>query len=100
MDSYLEITMGDSHEMTVTDGIDNRADCVACFLFTIILLLDDAVEEFSTSHELHDHVELVLGVEDLKQLHDVRMIDLGEDFYLIPDYQLIMLFKCAPYNLS
>ena len=38
-------------------------------------LHDDAIEEFSSRAQLHDHVKAVLAVEYFIQLDDVRVVD-------------------------
>ena len=42
-------------------------------------LLDDAVEELATGHHLRDQVVVLLLVEEINVLHDVRVVALGED---------------------
>lgn len=48
-------------------------------------MFDNVVEQFPSRRILHDEVELLLGLDDLVELYNLRMLDNLEDMYLSRD---------------
>ena len=68
--------------MQVLDTANNLLEELACFLFFELLLLYNVVEELAPAHVLHNEVELLGGLDDLKKLDDVGVPDQLEDIDL------------------
>ena len=66
-------------------------------------LCHDFVEELAAWHELHDHVDLVLGGHDLFQVHNVRMVQVLHDgnlpfdliHHVLPTQLLLVQHLCC-----
>ena len=67
--------MHNSELVQVFDSTDDLLEEFAGFGFFKFLLLDDVVEKFAATDELHDEKELFRRLNNFKQLNDVRMSD-------------------------
>ena len=68
--------MHNAHRMAIANCIHNRSNSISSLFLLIVFLLDDSVEHFTSCHELKDKVEAVSLVENLEQLHHIRVVQL------------------------
>ena len=61
--------------------------------------LHDPVEELTAIHELHEEVELVVGLERVVALDHIRIVDLRQDLVLIR-HECPLLQLCARVQAS
>lgn len=88
-----------SQRVAIFDRVDHGTNGVCGFFLRVVFLLDNAVEELATSHQLHHEVDAILVLIDLEQLHHVGMVDLllhaeaylGQDLHLVSQRQFVVL---------
>lgn len=71
--------------MTVLDTADDLIKYLTSFILIHSLLLDDVVEQFSSTKELHDQEKIFWRLNDLIQLDDIGMTDKFQDVDLSCD---------------
>lgn len=72
----------------LVDVVDARyqlLEVLARLPFLKPLVLHNQVEEFAALHELHDEIEILLGLDDFVDLDYVWMVQLLEDFDFTTD---------------
>lgn len=93
---WLKISVNDAIIMAVPDCINNRLNCVSSLFFRIVFLLHNPVEQLTTTHELDDQVEHRSLVIDLEELHDIGVVQFGEDLDLELKITLFVFAKGLP----
>lgn len=89
----LEVPVADAELVDVVDARDELLEVLAGLLFLQPLVLHDLVEELAAFHELHHQVQVLLGLDDLVDLHDVGVVQLLEDLDLATDaLHVLVLF--------
>lgn len=71
--------------MQVFDGLYDLHIELCSLLLVEFALLDDLLEEFTSTHVFHDEIDLRLRFKDLKQLYDIGVADFAEDVYFSLD---------------
>lgn len=66
----LHITVRNSLVVTKVHGLKDESTNLARLAFGVHLLLGNPLEQTSTFHFLHDHIDLIGFLEDIEQLHD------------------------------
>ena len=67
-----------SQIMEVPDGIYYRTNHHSGLQLAVVALLHNPIEQLPSSHQFQHQAILILILVDLKQLHNVRMVDLSE----------------------
>ena len=92
----LEIPMGNVVSMTVADGLEDDAAGIAGLLLVVVGLGDDAIEQLTASHLLHDQIVVSRLLEEVVQTNDVRVSELLEDGHLVEEGGGILLGELGP----
>ncbi|EPY15885.1 hypothetical protein STCU_11699 [Strigomonas culicis] len=71
----LKVLVRDALAVAVIDGGDELLEVVPRLVLAEVPARDDEVEQLPALRELHDEVEGDGGVEELVELHDVRMFE-------------------------
>mmetsp|Transcript_462 Transcript_462/g.1694 ORF Transcript_462/g.1694 Transcript_462/m.1694 type:complete len:352 (+) Transcript_462:415-1470(+) len=79
----LEVPVDDVLRVHVGHGRDDLLGQALRLVLPELPARHDEVEELSAAHELHDNVQLGLGLDDLLQLDDVRVAQALEDVDLV-----------------
>lgn len=82
--------------MEVLDSTDDLLEELAGLLLLQFLLLDDVVEEFAPTDELHDQEQLLGRLDDFEELDDVGVPDQLQNVNLSSD----SLHVSLPRNLA
>ncbi len=80
---------------SIDDGLDDSEDLGFCQSLATVLKSSDSALQTATSHQLEHHVEVILVLEDLVQLHDIGMIDAVEDFDFVEDRVDVFFLQLA-----
>ena len=67
--------MHDAKFVQVLHAADDLLEVLACFGFFQFLFLDNVVEEFAATHELHYQEQLLGCLNDFEELDDVWVSD-------------------------
>ena len=80
--------------MNVFDAWYELLKVLACLILIKSLVLNDHIEELATLYELHDQIEILLGLDDLINLYNVGMVQLFEDLNLSTNsLDILLLFN-------
>ena len=80
--------------MNVFDTGYELLEVLACLILIKSLVLNDHIEELATLHELHDQIEILLGLDDLINLYNVGMVQLFENLNLSTNsLDILLLFN-------
>ena len=80
--------------MNVFDAGYELLKVLACLILIKSLVLNDHIEELATLYELHDQIEILLGLDDLINLYNVGMVQLFENLNLSTNsLDILLLFN-------
>ena len=80
--------------MNVFDAGYELLKVLACLILIKSLVLNDHIEELATLYELHDQIEILLGLDDLINLYNVGMVQLFENLNLSTNsFDILLLFN-------
>ena len=80
--------------MNVFDAGYELLEVLACLILIKSLVLNDHIEELATLYELHDQIEILLGLDDLINLYNVGMVQLFENLNLSTNsLDILLLFN-------
>jgi len=71
--------MDDAQLMAIDESVKDGGDNITSLCLCESLLRQDLIKELSSLHELHDQEEVLVIFVDVKELDDIRVIDLLED---------------------
>jgi len=71
---WLQITMGNSLCMAVSNGMKDLLNDNCGFLLSKVLLLGDLIEQFAPIAQLSHQEDAAHALVDLVQAHDVRVV--------------------------
>ena len=90
----LEIPVTNTQLVNVFDARYELLEVLACLMLVQSLILHDHVEELATLYKLHDEIEILLGLDDLINLFNVRMVQLLQDLNLSTNsLDILLLFN-------
>jgi hypothetical protein len=69
----LEVSMHYASRMDILDGSHDSPDQLGRVAFSVVSFCTDAIEEFSTSTQVEDEIEIVRCLEIVMEGHDVPM---------------------------
>ena len=69
----FQVSVDDAQLVQVLNTTDDLLEELACFRLFQLLLLDDVVKKFASTHKLHDQEELLWRLNNLEELNDVRV---------------------------
>ena len=81
--------------MNVVDAGYELLEVLACLAFFQSLVLHDQVEELATLDKLHHKIQILLSLNNLINLHNIRMVQLFQNLYL-PAYPLYVFLFLDP----
>lgn len=80
----------------VDDGLDDAEDLGFCQPLAAVLESSDSALQTATAHQLEHHVEVIVVLENLEQLHNVGMIDAVEHLDFVEDRVDVFFLQLAP----
>ena len=92
----LEVTVGNVVSVTIADGLEDDAAGITGLLLVVVGLGDDAIEQLTAGHLLHDEVVVARLLEEVVQTDDVRVSELLEDGHLVEEGGGILLGQLGP----
>lgn len=93
----LNVTVNNAHVVAVPDRVNNSLDAIASVVLRELLDGKDLVEQLATGHKLHDEAPMSVVLKDVVKSHNVRMIDLLENVYLVHK-GLHIIFRHFPFR--
>lgn len=72
--------MADAQFVNVVDSCNQLLEMLAGFCLFEPLALNNQVEEFPTRGELHNQVQIALGLDDFVDLNDVGVVEFFKNF--------------------
>ena len=88
--------MDNSHSVTVYQSIKDRCDNVSCLLLCKLFLSQYLIEQFTTSHQFHNQKEVLFVLVNVMQLHNIGMVDLLQNVYLVLETNTVFLGHFSP----
>mmetsp|Transcript_17257 Transcript_17257/g.49900 ORF Transcript_17257/g.49900 Transcript_17257/m.49900 type:complete len:218 (-) Transcript_17257:1038-1691(-) len=70
----LQIAMGNSRLMHALGGLQQYFGKLSCVFFGVLRLFQDAIEDVSTTHVVHHHVEVLFFFVEIQKLNDVLTV--------------------------
>lgn len=97
---YLEVSVDHSVFVAVLHSVDDRGnnteDLLFAQLFVLLFLLKKSVPQAASSHELEDHVQILVVFLQIVELDDVGVVDFFHDLDLRDDRLDLRLPQVLP----
>jgi hypothetical protein len=87
----LQIAMSHLVRMTISQSFEENLANITSFLLVIVRLLDDSIEQFTSTHFLSHEVVVLTFIKDIIQPDDVLVLKLFQNRNLVLQCVLIFL---------